>query len=277
MAEAVAEADRVGEAEEDEVGPRAALWQWVRGLCGVQRWLNAAAAAAAEAGSEAAIEAALASAQAQLLAGFDGAIGPEAAPADPLGARRHAAEQCALAGEAALRGALRAGDTRLVSWLAAGGRVQARDGGAPWHSGDDVSAECALSSALLQGSNQALLGARVCSGRAPRPPAARRAERFAPLRALAAGWPRGGRGLGAALAMLCASGHEGEFMDAIGPPECLEDGELMRWLAEEGRPAAWAGRVGPAARSWLLSTAGSADALRLAVEWLAVAEWDAAD
>jgi hypothetical protein len=51
----------------------------------------------------------------------------------------------------------------------------------------------------------------------------------------------------------------------------------MRWLAEEGRPAAWAGRVGPQARAWLVGGAGSADALRLAVEWLAEAEWDDVD
>jgi hypothetical protein len=275
MAEAVAAANGLDEEGGGEQGSDE-LQSWVEALCGVQRWLNAAAAAAAEAGSEAAVEAALASAQAQLLAGFDGP-GPEAAPADPLGARRSAAAQCALAGEAALRGALRAGDARLVSWLAAGGRVQLRAGGVPCRGFGGVLSEAALSTALLQDSNQALLGARVCSGHAPRPPPARRAERFALLRAVAAGWPCGGRGLSGALAMLKAAGREGEWPGVLGPPECLEDGELMSWLAEEGRPAAWAGRVGPAARAWLLSTAGSADALRLAVEWLAVAEWEDVD
>jgi hypothetical protein len=125
---------------------------------------------------------------------------------------------------------------------------------------------------LLQGSNQAMLGARVCSGRAPPPPPARRGERFAPLRVLEAGWPRGGLGLSGALSMLRAVGCEGDWPGPTGPPECLEDGELMRWLTEEGRPAEWAGRVGPSACLWLLSSAGSADALRLAAEWLAAAQ-----
>jgi hypothetical protein len=54
---------------------------------------------------------------------------------------------------------------------------------------------------------------------------------------------------------------------------CVYDGELMAWLAAQGHPRKWARYVRSSTANKLLVHAGGADALRAAVEWLAVAEW----
>jgi hypothetical protein len=110
----------------------------------------------------------------------------------------------------------------------------------------------------------ALLGGCVCGGAHTRPPAEGEAA-FAPLRRVLSMLGKRGSGLDVVMHLY---GDDRSFFARV------EDGELMAWLEAEDHPRAWAGGVRASVAHHLLRCAGGADALRAAVSWLAVADWE---
>jgi hypothetical protein len=220
---------------------------WVDEVSRMQDYVSCAARAAAEVGRPLHVLAVLSSRQALHLAGRD--------DADPLDAPGRI-EGPASASLSVMLGAIRGGHLEDM----------------PWSCGGVNDAEVYLWLAQTQHSDgmawgdslHALLGGRVCGGTCLRPPA-RGEEAFAPLRRVLSLCGDDGWGLNM---VMITCGDDPAFSARV------EDGELMAWLAAQGHPRAWAGRVKDSVAHRLLSRAGGADALQAAVGWLAVADWE---